>query len=96
VKELINEHTLLFDELENLDNHAFILDPTHPKREHTYRRLALGHHCSLHIDITNPKNPRSDPPVMQLYGSESRIANWRDAMDRNLGSWQVSVNRAYF
>lgn len=87
MQELINEHSLLFDEMENLDKHAFILDPASPRREHTHRRLALGHHCSLHIDITNLKNPRSEPPVMQLYGAESKIATWRDALNRNLSSW---------
>lgn len=87
VKEVINEHNILFDEMDNLDKHTFILDPASPRREHTHRRMALGHHCSLHIDITNLKNPRSEPPVMQLYGAESRIASWRDALNRNLSSW---------
>jgi E3 ubiquitin-protein ligase FANCL len=86
VRELLNEHQKLFDELDHLDAHSWILDPVTPNRRHTHRRLALGHHCSLHLEIKHTKNP-CEAPDLQLFGAESRIAKWRKAISRNMTTW---------
>lgn len=40
-------HQMLWDELDDLDAHAWVLEPKHPGRDETHRRIALGSHCSL-------------------------------------------------
>lgn len=86
IAELLNQYRVLFNQFDELDSHSWILDPIQPTRRHTHRRLALGQHCSLHLEIKDPKNP-CDAPDLQLYGAESRIANWREAIARNTALW---------
>jgi len=89
IRGLLNEHHMLFDQLDQLDSHSWVLDPIQPTRRHTHRRLALGQHCSLHLEIKDTVNP-CNAPDLQLYGAESRIAKWRDALSRNMASWDPS------
>ena len=42
-------HQDLWDELDDFDRNAWVLEPKHPGREQTHRRVALGNHCSLQV-----------------------------------------------
>jgi E3 ubiquitin-protein ligase FANCL len=86
IRDILNDYQKLFDELDHLDANSWILDPVRPTRRHTQRRLALGHHCSLHLEIKHTKNP-CEAPDLQLFGAESRIALWKEAINRNMAAW---------
>lgn len=86
VRDLLNDYQELFKELDHLDANSWVLDPVRPTRRDLQRRLALGHHCSLHLEIKHTQNP-CEAPDLQLFGAESRIAIWKEAMNRNMTAW---------
>jgi len=45
----LTTHQALWDELDDFDRHAWVLEPKHPTRDETHRRIALGNHCSLQV-----------------------------------------------
>ena len=45
----LGRHQLLWDMLDDLDAHTWVLEPQHPTRDCVVRRLAIGHHCSLQL-----------------------------------------------
>ncbi|KAI8580703.1 hypothetical protein K450DRAFT_235550 [Umbelopsis ramanniana AG] len=89
IRDILNDYQKLFDELDNLDANSWVLDPVRPTRRDTQRRLALGHHCTLHLEIKHTKNP-CEAPDLQLFGAESRIAVWKEAINRNMAAWDGS------
>lgn len=47
----LGRYQALWDELDDLDLNAWVLEPRHPSREETHRRIALGNHCSLQVGV---------------------------------------------
>ena len=45
----LGRHQLLWDMLDDLDAHTWVLEPQHPTRDCVVRRLAIGQHCSLQL-----------------------------------------------
>jgi E3 ubiquitin-protein ligase FANCL len=45
------QHQLLWDELDDLDAHAWVLEPQQPTRAGLMRRVALGNHVSLEVHV---------------------------------------------
>lgn len=45
-------HQALWDELDDFDRETWVLEPKHPTREESRRRIALGNHCSLQARST--------------------------------------------
>ena len=45
----LGRHQLLWDMLDDLDAHTWVLEPQHPARDVVVRRLAIGQHCSLQL-----------------------------------------------
>ena len=45
----LGRHQLLWDILDDLDAHTWVLEPQHPTRDCVVRRLAIGQHCSLQL-----------------------------------------------
>ena len=37
--------------MDHLDANAWVLEPDPPSRAHTFRRIALPKHCSVHVEI---------------------------------------------
>ena len=91
---LVDKYQLLFNCLDDVDQHMRIIEPDHPKRSDTYRKIALGHHCSLYIDF-GPNYTVGKPSHIRFFGSLSRVQDlkqkWKayewqkeDAMHDNL------------
>eukprot|EP00743_Colponemidia_sp_Colp-15_P008889 GILK01009699.1.p1 GENE.GILK01009699.1~~GILK01009699.1.p1 ORF type:complete len:368 (-),score=36.96 GILK01009699.1:22-1125(-) len=74
--------------LDDIDRHTWVLEPEKPSRKDTMRRVALGDHCSVTVDI-NPAAPRS---ICQctFMGPDKRTAPLRDKLNANLNLWNVS------
>ena len=79
-------HQLLWDMLDDLDAHAWVLEPKNPGRECVSRRIALGDHCSLQLEL-HAAAPTS-LPELQFYGADRVIAPLRQALNANLARWQ--------
>jgi len=73
--------------MEHIDQHTWILEPEHPNRAATMRRIAIGNHCSLQIDI-DPVCPRALPEC-RFWGSESFIIPLRQNLNKNLHLWDA-------
>lgn len=78
-EHIINKHQLLFDSLDDLDKHMRIIEPEQPKRNDMWRRVALGHHCTFHIQLE--ANYQGTKPSVRFFGSLNRVqelkAKWK-------------------
>ncbi|GBG25975.1 E3 ubiquitin-protein ligase FANCL [Hondaea fermentalgiana] len=72
-------------ELDDLDAHAWVLDPVDPDYSILYRRIALAKHCSVQIRLSI-QAPRSVCEC-QFMGSESALGPFRKRFNRNLRTW---------
>ena len=81
----VRRYGRLFDELSELDQHAWVLEPAQPTFAITSRRLAIERSCSVVLEL-NPDSPR-DPCAMQFFGPPARATHFRVAVGRNLHRW---------
>eukprot|EP00976_Prorocentrum_cordatum_P012508 250610-Prorocentrum_minimum.AAC.2 len=70
VEARLESYQALWDGLDDLDAHAWVLEPELPPRGATHRRLALGGHTSLTLDL-NPRAP-TQPPDFHFMGAVRR------------------------
>ena len=80
-------HQLLWDQLDDLDAHTWVLEPKQPTRDGVTRRVALGDHCSLQIDL-QVANPAS-LPELQFLGADRVLAPLRHSLNARLSRWQL-------
>ncbi|CAL4067899.1 unnamed protein product, partial [Meganyctiphanes norvegica] len=71
-KQQIFNLQLFWDIMDELDHSALILDPPDPGPQHTTRRILLGNHVSVQLNI-NVSHPRSMPHC-HLLGSAQIVA----------------------
>lgn len=81
-EHLIRQYQPLFDCLDDIDKHMRIIEPDPPKRSETFRKIALGYHCSLYIDLgPNYTMEKGKPTHIRFFGSQSRVqdlkAKWK-------------------
>ena len=81
----LGRHQLLWDMLDDLDRHAWVLEPQAPTRDCVLRRLAIGQHCSLQVGL-HVEAPAS-LPTLQFLGAEKALAAYRDALNARLAHW---------
>lgn len=84
-EEAVAAHGRLFDALDDLDRNAWVLEPEHPTHAETFRKIVVGRHSSLLVDL-DPVHP-SAVPECRFFGSESAIGPLRIKLDAKLGSW---------
>ncbi|KAL1921795.1 uncharacterized protein VTP21DRAFT_10437 [Calcarisporiella thermophila] len=84
-REVIQTYEPLWDVLDDLDENAWILEPDKPSRSDLMRRLSLGNHCSLQIEL-DPEMPRALCKC-RLFGPEHAISSLRENMNRNRQLW---------
>ncbi|CAN0316897.1 unnamed protein product [Ascophyllum nodosum] len=75
----------LWNVLEDLDRHTWVLEPEKPSRSTTYRRVAVAAHCSLMLKI-DPRAPSAVPEV-RFLGSQAVIGPLRETFSKNLLRW---------
>ena len=80
----------LFDELSEIDNNTWVLEPSQSTFATTSRRLAIERSCSVVIEI-NPDNPR-DPCNMQFFGPPNRVNHFRVLVGQHLHRWSKQLN----
>eukprot|EP00752_Nemacystus_decipiens_P010918 g9703.t1 len=75
----------LWNVLDDLDHHTWVLEPEKPSRSTTHRRIAVARHCSVMLKI-DPKSPQ-DVPEVRFLGSQAIIGPLREAYERNIFRW---------
>ncbi|CAG8546333.1 2886_t:CDS:2, partial [Scutellospora calospora] len=71
--------------LDDIDAHTWVLEPCKPKRSDLMRRIALGNHCSLQIEL-DASCPKEECQY-RLFGTESLISPLREKMIKNWNNW---------
>ncbi|CAM9595387.1 unnamed protein product, partial [Hapterophycus canaliculatus] len=84
-REALGPFLQLWDVLDDLDQHTWVLEPEKPSRSTTHRRVAVARHCSVMLKI-DPRSP-GDVPEVRFLGSQVVIAPLREAYERNLLRW---------
>ncbi|KAG2375094.1 hypothetical protein C9374_010098 [Naegleria lovaniensis] len=88
-REMIEKLSDFFTVIEDFDEHLRILEPEKPTRSHTMRRIVIGNHCSLQLQI-DPFKPRERPKDIKLLGSDSIISPLRLKMNQNRNKWDLN------
>ncbi|KAG0189674.1 hypothetical protein DFQ28_003102 [Apophysomyces sp. BC1034] len=82
-RRLLTQYHDFFECMDEIDTHMRVLEPDNPTRRDTWRRIALGDHCSVQIDI-EPVTP-NDIPKLRFFGSEKKTSVlwkiWSDYLD---------------
>jgi E3 ubiquitin-protein ligase FANCL len=71
--------------MEEIDLNSWIIEPEIPLLSHTSRRIAIGNHSSISIDI-DPKNPNSIPDC-KFLGSDLIINPIKEKLNKNIINW---------
>lgn len=80
-------HQDLWDVLDDIDAHYLVIQPAHPTRGESYRRVAIGRHCSMHLKL-DPADPCA-PCDVTFLGGESVVGPLRRRLRIALdaGAW---------
>ncbi|SAM06879.1 hypothetical protein [Absidia glauca] len=84
----LNQYQSFFDTMDRIDEQARVLDPLKPLRSDTWRRIALGNHCSLQLTLPDAACPTQSPPQIRFFGNEKKVAPFQQAWQRFVESHQ--------
>ncbi|ORX50108.1 hypothetical protein DM01DRAFT_1097458, partial [Hesseltinella vesiculosa] len=87
----IELYQTLFDAMDELDQQARVLAPSPVKRADTWRRLALGNHCSVQVTV-DPWRPNQQRPLVQFFGREEMLEGFQQAWANYAASWQPGAS----
>lgn len=76
----------LFRALDDIDANCYVLEPEHPSRADTFRRLALGRHCSVRLEL-DARAPVSAFPTCRFLGPDAAVAPLRDRLNGFMHLW---------
>lgn len=99
-ERLVNQYQPLFNCLDDIDKHMRIIEPDPPKRSETYRKIALGYHCSLYIDLgPNYTAEKGKPTNIRFFGSQSRVqdlkAKWKSYVWKKDESMHTNLKQSF-
>uniref|UniRef100_UPI003590102B E3 ubiquitin-protein ligase FANCL-like isoform X1 n=1 Tax=Myxine glutinosa TaxID=7769 RepID=UPI003590102B len=85
--------TAFWDEMDEIDQNTWVLEPERPTRGDTIRRLALGNNASLHMEV-DPRHPRMFPEC-RLLGPEHVVTPLKKKLNAKMYHWdpQLSILR---
>ncbi|RHZ59955.1 hypothetical protein Glove_360g162 [Diversispora epigaea] len=96
LKDVINYYSKEFGNfqevwamLDDIDLNTWVLEPDKPKRSDLMRRIALGNHCSLKIEI-DVNHPRRECQY-ELFGTESLIVPLHIKIAKNWNNWDINL-----
>ncbi|KAH9304740.1 hypothetical protein KI387_009144 [Taxus chinensis] len=85
--ELIKKFQDFWHVMEDIDMNVWVMEPVRPSRASSFRRIALGGHCSLSLTM-NAFSPRFMPEC-RFFGSDLAIAPLRKKWNNNIGRWKA-------
>eukprot|EP00029_Vermamoeba_vermiformis_P007187 TRINITY_DN3032_c0_g1_i1.p1 TRINITY_DN3032_c0_g1~~TRINITY_DN3032_c0_g1_i1.p1 ORF type:complete len:293 (+),score=6.36 TRINITY_DN3032_c0_g1_i1:107-880(+) len=78
-----------WETMDDLDKNTCVLEPENPRRSNTMRRIAIGKHVSIMIDV-NPLMTRTIPEI-KFLGSETAIGPLRQSLNSNIHLWNTTL-----
>lgn len=76
----------LFDALDDIDANCWVLEPERPLRSDVYRRIAIGRHSSLRVEL-DARAPTRAVPECRFLGSEAAVGPLRARLNENMSAW---------
>ena len=84
--EMVSTYQSLWDEMDDIDANAWVLEPSLPSRRScSERRVALRTGLSIHFSL-DPDNPRSVPLTMRFIGASKDMNDLRSAYQKYISS----------
>lgn len=90
-RKTIEKYQDLFRAMDDFDHHTRVLEPERPTRRDSYRRIALGKHTSIRINLETV-SPLTTYPECRFLGSEAAVAPLRQRLNENMHHWDNSGN----
>lgn len=87
-REALVPHQALWDQLDEIDELVWVLEPKVPTRDLVKRRVAIGSHCSMQMTLHSAAPAAL--PELQFFGADRVIAPLRRALNANLSLWRQS------
>ncbi|KMQ89766.1 e3 ubiquitin-protein ligase fancl [Lasius niger] len=75
-----------WEELEEIDENCWVIDPLKPNKSHMYRRIHLSQSLSVTITIDDPLNSIA-LPVIKFSGSDNEVKRQMDDVSNNIHKW---------
>lgn len=91
-KIALSGYQLFWDAMDELDQDTWILEPEIPYRDCKTRRIAIGKHCSVFVEL-NAKDP-SRLQEIRFMGSDSQVQPLRASMAQRMDRWNVQDSLA--
>lgn len=86
---VLGGYQALFSALDDMDAHCWVLEPERPLRSDVHRRIAIGRHASLRIEL-DARAPMRAVPDCRFLGSEAAVAPLRARLNENMRDWVTS------
>ena len=87
VKAIIPSYEPLWDQLQDLDSHAFVIEPREPSLSCVTRRFVLSPQVQMEIELL-PRRPRHFPRI-RFIGAEIQSRQMREKLDSNATKWRL-------
>lgn len=85
----VGKFQAFFDVMDDFDEKCWVIEPEHPLRSDLYRRIALGNHCSIRLEV-DPRAPLRAVPECRFLGSDAAVGPLRDRLNMNMSTWDTS------
>ena len=85
----VSAYQQVMDELDEIDNTCWVLEPESPTYSTLYRRISLGNHCSMSFTL-DVEQPRRLPMLYSFMGNNEIITPFKEAMKKTSGAWDTS------
>eukprot|EP01117_Protostelium_nocturnum_P014610 TRINITY_DN5577_c0_g1_i2.p1 TRINITY_DN5577_c0_g1~~TRINITY_DN5577_c0_g1_i2.p1 ORF type:complete len:400 (-),score=160.21 TRINITY_DN5577_c0_g1_i2:37-1236(-) len=89
MEKTLGEYQSLWNQLRDLDENCWILEPEHPTYSSLSRRIALEQHRSIQVKL-DPSRPYSIPEI-QFLGPENSVASLRESFNKKLSNWNSKL-----
>lgn len=86
----LTDHLDLWEVMDEIDAQTWVLEPDPPSRATTTRRIALGQHASVALELSET-NPRT-MPGLRFLGADTVITPLRDHLNAHLDEWDAGLS----
>jgi len=74
-----------WEQLKEIDENCWVIDPPEPNKSHMYRRIHLSQAISVRIKI-DELNPTTCP-LIEFLGSDNEVKKQKDDVSKNIHNW---------
>lgn len=85
----LDRYADVWDCLDDIDAHCWVLEPEQPTRSDLQRRVALASHAALVFRV-DPRQPRALPQDLQFMGPAAVVDPLRSRLNKRLRGWSTA------